>query len=81
MMVESAMQRLIQTLWMKFNRNPVSGLGDGNTMNPESRDSSVGIATGNEWPARNTDKLTDCLENVAASASHNRMGLHGLLQG
>jgi hypothetical protein len=25
--------------------------------------------------------LTDCLQNVGASTSHNPMGLHGLLQG
>jgi hypothetical protein len=27
-------------------------------MNPESRDSSVGIATGNGWPPRKADNLT-----------------------
>jgi hypothetical protein len=37
-------------------------------------------------PARKADNLTatpwtDYLENVGSSASHNPMGLHGLLQG
>jgi hypothetical protein len=40
---------------------------------------------GEEWPARKADNLTVICEptiwkNVGASASHNPMGLHGLLQ-
>jgi hypothetical protein len=37
---------------------------------------------GKERSASKADNLTaDCLENVDASTSHNRMGLHGLLPG
>jgi hypothetical protein len=36
---------------------------------------------GKRRSAPKADNLTDFLEDVGASTSHNTMGLHGLLQG
>jgi hypothetical protein len=52
---------------------------------PLTEMSTRNLTWGKERPARMTDHLTaicepDYLENVGASTSHNRMGLHGLLQ-
>jgi hypothetical protein len=64
-----------------------------NVPNPSSRTMAMGstqplteMSTRNlpgskRRPARKADDLTDCLENVGASTSHNSMGLHSLLQG
>jgi hypothetical protein len=48
---------------------------------------SIKNLPGCKWlPVRKADNLTaiyedDCLENVAASTSHNPMGFQGILQG
>jgi hypothetical protein len=64
-----------------------------NLPNPSSRTIALGLTQlltemstknppgGKRRPARKADNLTDCLEHVEASTSHNPMGLHGLLQG
>jgi hypothetical protein len=44
--------------------------------------STRNLPGGKGRPVLKADNLTtDCLENVGASTSHNRMGLHGVLQG
>jgi hypothetical protein len=53
---------------------------------PLTEMSNTNLPGGKGQPARGADNLTaicgaGCLENVAASTSHNPMGLHGLLQG
>jgi hypothetical protein len=53
---------------------------------PLTEMSTRDLPGGKGRPVSKTDNLTaicepDCLENVEASTSHNRMGLHGLLQG
>jgi hypothetical protein len=46
---------------------------------PLTEMSTRNLPGGKGRPARKPDNLTDFLENVAASTSHNPMGLHGLL--
>jgi hypothetical protein len=45
----------------------------------------MGERDGKAWPERKAEKhchlWANCLEDVGASASHNPMGLQGLLQG
>jgi hypothetical protein len=48
---------------------------------PLTEMSTRNLPRGTGWPARMTDNLTAIRENVAASTSHNPMGLHGMLQG
>jgi hypothetical protein len=48
---------------------------------PLTEMSTRNLPRGKGRPARGANNLTDCLENVGASTSHNPMGLHGLLQG
>jgi hypothetical protein len=73
--------------------DPMRSLDFWNLPNPSSRTTALGSTRpptemrttnhpgGKGRQVRKADNLTDCLENVAASTSHNRMGLHGLLLG
>jgi hypothetical protein len=47
---------------------------------PLTEMSTKNLLRGKGRPARKAE-LTDCLENVGASTSHNPVGLHGLLHG
>jgi hypothetical protein len=49
---------------------------------PLTEMSTRNLPGGKGRPAHGADNFTaDYLENMGASTSHNRMGLHGLLQG
>jgi hypothetical protein len=47
---------------------------------PLTEMSTRNLPGGKGRPERKADNLTDCVENVGASTSHNPMRLHGLLQ-
>jgi hypothetical protein len=66
--------------------NPSRGTMALGSTQPPTEMSTRNLPGGKRRPEHEADltvicEPTDCLQNVAASTSHNPMGLHGLLQG